>query len=111
MARDTFYAKRGDRNPPLRATLIGADKAVANLTGITSVYFHMKDTSTGVVKVNAAASVVDAVTGSVKYEWGATDLDTAGTYFGEFEVIDGNGFPTSFPNNDYFIVQVAEDIV
>jgi BppU N-terminal domain len=73
-----------DRLPDYTAILkqgVGtASEAVIDLTGYT-VTFTMRNLSTGAVKVNAAAATIDSATaGTVRYAWGATDLNTEGTY-------------------------------
>lgn len=105
-----FYIKRNDRDPSIAYELTPRS---LDLTGAT-VVFNMKDAS-GSVKVNRGAGSVVTATGTptVKYDWAAGDTDTAGTFYGEFEVTFASGAPGSFPNGgpDPFIeIEISEDI-
>lgn len=90
-----FELAKGDLEPEITGQLLQNAVAV-DLTTATSVEFHMEDVD-GVVKVNAAASIVTALEGRVKYEWVGTDTDTAGKFFGEWEVIWPTARPSTFP--------------
>ena len=57
----------------------------------------MKKEGESTAKVNAAATVVTASLGRVKYTWTGTDTDTAGTYIGQFEMTSG-GKKRTAPN-------------
>jgi len=65
-----------------------ANDLVKNLTGL-SVTFTMINAATGVAKVSAAAAtIVTAASGIVSYDFQATDVDTAGVYWGTFIVTE-----------------------
>lgn len=98
----TFTIKKGDRLPKLRATLVDGNSAVINLTG-GSVQFRMRARAGGALKVNAAATVVDAVNGVVEYAWQAIDVDTAGTFDAEFAVTL-SGLVQTVPSSGYVLV-------
>jgi hypothetical protein len=102
-----FTIKQNDRAPSITSFLKQAGVAI-NLTGST-VKFLMKNRDTGTVKVNATATVVTALTGEVRYDWGASDTDTAGNYFAEWEITAG-GLKTTCPNGRYLDITVLPEI-
>lgn len=76
---------KGTRSPSLTDTLT-VDGAAFDLTGST-VKFKMRAVGSDVLKVNATATVVaPATAGTVRYDWAALDVDTAGDYLGWWEV-------------------------
>jgi hypothetical protein len=101
----TVYMKQGDRLPALRMQLLDASGAPLDLTGAT-VAFRMR-TSGGSLKVNAAATIVDAVTGVVQYAWGMTDTDTVGSYRAEW-ACTFSGSTQTVPTRDYVTVVVVD---
>ena len=94
----TFVISEDARLPALEVQLFDNNVAV-DLTGAT-VTFSMENADTGVLKVNAAAAVLeDATAGKVKYEWAAADVDTPARYHGQFKVtISAKDY--LIPNND-----------
>lgn len=105
----TFYVKHNDTSPAMLATLQDAEGNAVNLTGAT-VRFHMRSVGGGNPVVDAAATVVTAASGIVRYNWVAADTDTAGTYQAEFEVTYADASIETFPNDGYIVVQIIDDI-
>jgi hypothetical protein len=105
--RETFYLKRGDTSPSLVYALTPTGVV---LTGAT-VRFNMR-LAGGAVKVSRAAAVIVTETGTptVRYDWQAANVDTAGFYEAEFEVTYAGGAVETFPNADFIAVQIGGDI-
>lgn len=106
----TFYIKEGDTSPAIEFALTPTDIL---LTGAT-VVFSMHDRR-GTVKVNRqAATITDdgaaTDTPTVQYDWASADTDTAGTYYGEFEVTYTDATVETFPNNGFITIRVTKDI-
>lgn len=103
-----FTIKRGDRKSYIRRTLYGDDGVAMNLTGAT-VKFIMRNVATGMVTVNAGATIINAAGGIVEYQWISGDTNTVGDYEGEFEVTIG-GLPQTFPNDRFIAVTIVGDV-
>lgn len=94
----TFYIKQNDTSPAWQVTLKDAAGNAVDVTGAT-VVFSMED-AFGTAKINeAAATIVTAASGVVSYSWSAGDTDTAGDFFGEFEVTYADSTVETFPNS------------
>lgn len=102
-----FYIKKNDTLPAIGAILKDAAGDPVDLTGAT-VRFHMSIGSA--VKVDAAATIVDAAAGDVRYDWQSGDTDTAGPARCEFEVTFPGGGVETWPNNGAWTVSIAEEI-
>jgi hypothetical protein len=88
----------GDTEVVLAATLERPDGTPVDLTGLT-VKFTMVD-SAGVdvvAETTSGVTVTDADSGEVQYTFSSGDVDTAGTYYGYFIVIDGSSNRDTFP--------------
>lgn len=103
----TVYMKQGDRLPALRMQLVDASGAPIDLTG-AAVMFRMRPSGGGALKVNAAATIVDAATGTVQYSWAAGDTDTVGGYTAEWACAFAGPATLTVPTNGYVTVQVVD---
>jgi hypothetical protein len=103
--------KQGDRLPVLEyVALEDEDGQAANLTGATAaVFVFRKRTSAAATAVSAAATIVNAETGELRYDWAAGDLASAGNYYGEFRVTIG-GVDRTFPQRGYIPFVVESDL-
>ena len=106
----SFCIKRNDRSPDYTATLEAPAGTPVNLTGTTVKFIMRAEGSSGSPKVSAAATVVSAADGTVKYSWGASDTDTAGHYQAEWEVTFAGGVKRTWPPEDYLYVTVVPDL-
>ena len=110
MGSPKFSIKQNDTAPSLVAILRDIRKRPRILTGAT-VVFHMRLQSDLTVKVNGSSvTITDASLGLVTYVWSASDTDTVGVYQGEFQVTYADSTVESFPNNDYIIITILDDI-
>jgi len=107
MAAD-FTIKAHDTEPSIQATLSSGGSPI-NLVGAT-VKFIMADKATGAVKVNAAAVIVDAAAGIVRYDWLSTDSATAASYQAEWQITDSGGGIRTVPTTTYITVDVLADL-
>jgi len=105
----TFYIKQNDTSPAMLATLQDADGNEIDLTS-ASVRFHMRSLGSGQVVVDAAATVVTALDGLVRYDWIAADTSAIGSYHAEFEVTYADASIETFPNDGYIRVEILDDI-
>lgn len=103
-----FTLKAHDQKPSIEADLATGGVAT-NLTGAT-VKFIMADKDTGTVKVTAAAVIVDAANGTVRYDWVPADTDTPGNYQAEWEVTWSDGTKQTFPTLTYITVDILADL-
>ena len=104
-----FSIKQGNTAPAIRSTLKDRNNIPVDITG-AAVRFHMSLESTGAIKVDGAASIIDAAAGVVQYSWTGANTDTAGTYIAEWEVTYSGGTVETFPSNDYNRVLIAEKL-
>jgi hypothetical protein len=102
----TVYLKKGDTAPNLDATLTDSAGAALNLTG-AAVTFRMRARGSTTLKVNAAATVVSAAAGTVRYDWLSADVDTDGTYDGEFLVTYGDATTRRAPTRGFIEIIIS----
>jgi hypothetical protein len=107
--RDTFFLKRGDTGPALQRQCLDEAGDPLNITGAT-VRFSMRARGGDVVVNRAAASIVDAATGIVRYAWQAADTDEAGAFDAEFEITYLDGSVETVPNAGMIEVTITGDI-
>lgn len=100
--------KRGDLVPAYTATLQQNGTPI-DLTTATEVTFAMRDRSTRVLKVDAAASIISAAAGTVSYQWVAADVDTEGIYDAEWQIAWLAGKQT-IPSDGFDLINILGDI-
>ena len=80
-----------------------------NLTG-ASVNFVMRALSASSPSTNAAATILNAVTGMVAYTFTEEDTATAGLFMGEFQVTFEDGSKYTWPNDGYLEISIEENL-
>lgn len=111
MSHETVTQKftKGDLLRVPKAKLKNRDGTPVDLTGMT-VKFRMVNQTGAVVEVNdASATVVNALTGEVKYQWVVGDIDTAGSYWAWFIRVEG-GQTEHFPAGHLYEI-IIYDVV
>ena len=98
---------QGDTLPALEYTIEDEDGTV-DLTGAT-VEIHLRpvdDTTT----TTLTATISDAASGEIEYEWAAEDTDTAGLYVAEFEVTFDDGSVRTYPIDRRLMVRIRSQL-
>lgn len=99
---------KGDRIRVPFGQLLNPDGTPINLTGQT-VAFRMVD-GTGAVKINNAAAVlVDATVGKIRYDWAEADVDTPGQYWAWFIRTSG-GLTEHFPAGHVYKIIIEAEV-
>jgi hypothetical protein len=88
----------GNLSPSLADT-ISVNGVAFNLTG-SSVQFKMRPTNSATLTVNAAAVIVNAVAGQVRYDWQSGDTAAAGLYAFWWSVTLPGGDVQDTPESD-----------
>lgn len=104
MRNGKLKQKKGSTLPALEMQLVETDGTPVDLTTATGVEFRMGITP-GSPKVDAAAIVVTASEGRVKYEWVSGDVDTVGIYNGEWVVTFDDGVQV-VPSSGFVEVEI-----
>lgn len=111
---DTIYMKKGDRLPDLLYWLEGPEP----LTALPSAVSFKFEPSAGGAVTSGTADIIELTGGRVKvrYQWGASDTATIGTFRAEF-VATFSGKEMTFPNGDganggpqYLVLVISDDV-
>lgn len=102
-----FRLKANDTAPPLELYCLHDGENV-DITG-ASARFHMRPVG-GAQSVDAAATIVTAAEGLVRYSWQAADTDETGRFEAEFEITYSGGSVESFPNDGHITVIITDDV-
>ena len=87
---DATYLQGTDQ-PSLTGTLTNKDGTPKNLSTASSVRLQMRLSGEFRYTVDEVASVVSAPAGTVRYDWAAGDLATAGDYIAHWLITYGDG--------------------
>lgn len=107
MATD-FTIKQGDTLPALNASLKDSSGNAVDLTGAT-ILFRMRKVGAASLTVEAAAVVVSASGGTVRYNWQAGDTAVPGSYEAEFRCTLPAGIET-IPNANNIAIEVVASV-
>lgn len=115
MANQIFKIKRNDTLPALKLSIISTDrlgsKTGYDLTNVTGATFTMIEDKCKCPKVfSQEAQIVCYTGGTVQYNWQAVDTDTAGTYWGEFELNFSDGGRLSVPQMGGVKIEILDDL-
>jgi hypothetical protein len=105
-----FCIGAGDELADIPATFVDKDGAAVNITGAT-VRFRVRSRWASAVLLDEVATIVDAASGTVKYEWAAGDTDglAVGDNWAQFDATIGAERFTA-PNNGMLLVRVGKVI-
>ena len=82
----------------------------ADLTGATGVICRVMHAPTGVFLLSGAATVTDAATGLVSFDFTAVQTATPGAYFVEWVVTFAGGDVQRFPGSSYQEIVIDEAV-
>lgn len=109
MILNRLTLKKGD-TASWPAQTLTQNKSPVGLTGAT-VTMRLSTTIGGTPKIEAAMTIISASEGRVQYDSPtAGDMDTAGVYYQEIEVVFADGKTQSFPSEGYNQVTIIEDL-
>ncbi len=110
---DPLYIKKNDLQPYYYGAVVNSANAVVPITGAT-IYCTMKNAVSGALKITrqtTGITITDGSNGLFEYHWQATDTDTSGKYFIEFEINPGSGGKFTVPvKSDDAIVMIVDSL-
>lgn len=107
-ARADIYMKVGDRLPSITYVLVGPE-GVMDLSTASGVVFKFELADGSGSPISGSCTIESESLGRVRYDWGASDTATAGTYNAEF-VATFSGKEMTFPNDNYLRLIVKADV-
>jgi hypothetical protein len=72
-----------------------------NISIGATVKFKMREYDSSTLKVDAAATITNASSGEVSYDWILADVDTPGQYYGWWEITDAG---STLETNEFLII-------
>jgi Rib/alpha/Esp surface antigen-like repeat protein len=103
-----FIIKKGDRRPSYSVTLTNSSGTAYDITGATGVTFRFKSGTSATI--SGAGVIVSASAGTVRYDWGASDTQTAGQYSTEVVVTYNDGTLQTFPSDGFGLVEIQNNL-
>jgi len=106
----TFKIKRHARRPYLRLFVKDSDGNAFDFSGATGVRFQMKDEEDAAKVTDGAAEIEDAAGGILRYKWEPGNTDTAGDFFGEFDVDYPASETLTVPLDGDLLIKIKADV-
>lgn len=101
---------QGDTAPAVTGQILKSDGTARSLTDVLELRFQMRRSAGAKYTVDAVASITDAATGSVKYEWEDNDLSVAGgDYIAQWQITYEGDVLTNSGGD--WTVAIADDVV
>lgn len=112
MATEKHTIAVGDTLTPLAVQLkqkdVNGSLAAVNLTGLTVKFSMANSAGTAVVsEVTTGVTVTEASTGKVQYDFQASDVASAGTFYGWFSVYSGSEKDTYPAGSKKLIIEIV----
>jgi hypothetical protein len=104
-----FTIKRTGLTPAFEEHLLDARGGHLKMSDAATVAFRMRAVGSDILTVNAAAEVVNASRGLVRYVWQAGDTDAPGVYDAEFIVTDGEDLRV-LPSSTFFRIEILPSL-
>lgn len=105
MATD-FHIIQGARLPSIEVQAFDRDGPL-DLSAATSPVFYLSSPDDGQVVNGSTAVIVDGPAGILRYDWGASDTATPGSYRAQFAVTI-NSLSMRVPSNGHITIVVHE---
>jgi len=101
---------QGDTAPAVTGQILKSDGTARSLTDVLELRFQMRRSAGAKYTVDAVASITDAATGMVKYEWADNDLSIAGgDYIAQWQITYEGDLLTNSDGD--WTVAVTDDVV
>jgi len=107
---DPYYRVVGDTDTSIDDQLIADGSAVDISNSTVEIHIEQPDGTVITDDTTGNVTIVDAVNGTVKYEFSSGDLDQSGRYRYEWEVTFGGGDVLTVPSSELEIIQVREEL-
>lgn len=105
-----FTIKQNDTLPDLHVQLTDSGGYPFDLRHTAGVMMRMVKRNAQYAKVGRFVTVTDDVGGRVKHVWQAGDTDEVGVFRTEFEATDSLGRIQTYPADDYYLIEIVDDL-
>lgn len=108
----SFKLVQSDTSPVMSTTLRDGAMHV-DISGFREVRFHMQNKYQEVViddNTSGNVNVTNPELGKVEYVFTEEDTSQIGTFYGEWEVVFGDGTVETWPTDGYITIEINEGI-